>query len=179
MQADTERLTSIYRNFQCLWALENAPLHGSFALLWSGEAQAAAARIAGACSLLALEDAVEARQAVRSGAADFLVTSLDEALRILRTELRRKAPVGVCLRAPVGSVLQSCVERGVQPDYLGAAQPILEVRGARRIPWHRHNDLNKAAEQAHWLRHAPSTLGRVDARQAGLLLLTQPKPEAG
>ncbi len=161
MQPDAERLIAIHRAFQSLWALERATLHGRFVLLWGGEAQAAAARIACACSLLLVDDPAEARQAVRSGAADFLITTLDEALRILKTELRRKAPVGVCLRAPVGSVLEACVERGVQPDYLGAPQPVLEVRGARCIPWRHREVPADAAEQGHWLRYAPSTLGRA------------------
>lgn len=175
MQFGTERLRSIYLCFQSLWALEQAPLHGRFVLLRGGEAQAAAARIAGAASLLMAGDPGEARLALRTGAVDFLVTSLEEALRILKNDLRRKSPVGVCLRAPEAEALRACVDRGVQPDYLGAPEAALEARGARRIAWRlepekREREARDDAARDHWLRWAPATLGRADAGRVRLPL---------
>lgn len=180
-QAGTERLEDVYLGFCSLWALEGAPLCGRFVLLWGEEAQAAGARIAGAATLLLRGDAGEARQAVRTGAADFLVTSLEEALRILKNELRRKLPVGVCLHAPLAEALQACVERGVQPDYLGAPEAALQARGARLISWQmRPWGEALLAGQAHWLRWAPAMLGRGDRERVHLpLQLEKSKPERG
>src|SRR5947209_11758122 len=53
-----------------------------------GRALIVAANIAGAASLCATSDQQQQKQAVRDGVVDFLVTSLDEALRILKNEIR-------------------------------------------------------------------------------------------
>ena len=62
-----------------------------------GEARAllVAANIAGAASLVATADVTAAKRAMRDGVVDFLVTSLDEALRILKNELRQRQAVAV------------------------------------------------------------------------------------
>jgi hypothetical protein len=97
--------------------------------------RAAASRIAGGATLVVLADAVAARQLMRAGACDFVVTSLDEALRILKNEVRRAAPVSVCLVADAPAVLTECVERGLQPDRMDCEELVLEERGARHIVW--------------------------------------------
>ena len=56
-----------------------------------------AANIAGAASLAASADAAARKQFMRDGVVDFLVTSLDEALRILKNEIRKREPVAVCV----------------------------------------------------------------------------------
>ena len=117
-----------------------ASLGGKLVLLSSPEStaleRAAGARIAGAAALLVLENEAEGKLAVRDGACDFLVTGLDEALRILKNEVRKGAPVAVCLRAAPAPVLLELVARGVQPDLLDAPQSELVRRGARTIAWH-------------------------------------------
>src|SRR5215475_15725073 len=61
-------------------------------LLYAGEldedcrALIAAANIAGAASLCVSADARAQKRAIHEGVVDFLVTSLDEALRILKNE---------------------------------------------------------------------------------------------
>jgi len=75
-----------------------------------------AANIAGAASLVATADPVTQKQFIHEGVADFLVTSLDEALRILKNEIRRAEPVAVCIAAAHASIEQEMVERGVLPD---------------------------------------------------------------
>jgi hypothetical protein len=47
---------------------------------------------------------------------DFVVNTLDEALRVLKNEIRQHRPLGVGLIAEVGSVLEEMAERGVLPD---------------------------------------------------------------
>lgn len=91
-------------------------------LLWAGELDSAgralvvAGNIAGAATLTATGDVDAQKQAVRDGIADFLVTSLDEALRILKNEIRKRQTVAVCVGAAPELVEREMVERGVQPD---------------------------------------------------------------
>ena len=92
-----------------LYAAELAP-HGR-ALLVAGN-------IAGAASLAATADPASGKQAIRDGVADFLVNSLDEALRILKNEIRKRETVAVCIAAAPEAVEREMLERGVLPDLL-------------------------------------------------------------
>ncbi len=75
-------------------------------LLYAGELDAkarallVAANIAGAASLAVSADDGARKQAVRDGVVDFLVSSLDEALRILKNEIRKRSTVAACVAAP-------------------------------------------------------------------------------
>jgi hypothetical protein len=118
-------------------------------LLFAGELDQAgcrfvrAANIAGAASLTATADASVARQAMRDGVVDFVVTSLDEALRILKNEIRKRQPVAVGVAVSPQDIVAEMVERGVLPDLLppaaaqssaaGSALAVLQAQGARRI----------------------------------------------
>ncbi len=91
-------------------------------LLYAGELDAqgrallVAGNVAGAASLAATADPAAQKQAIRDGVADFLVTSLDEALRILKNEIRKHETVAVCVGADPAAVEREMRERGVQPD---------------------------------------------------------------
>ncbi len=104
-----------------------------------GRALMVAANIAGAASLGATADAQARKQALRDGVADFLVTSLDEALRILKNEIRKRQTVAVCVAGAPQAVEQEMLERGVLPDLLRpgvAAAPELAPflsQGARQV----------------------------------------------
>ena len=104
-----------------------------------GRALLVAGNIAGAASLGATADAGAQKQAVRDGVADFLVISLDEALRILKNEIRKRETVGVCVGAAPQAVEREMLERGVAPDLLrpafSGASPssVSFVERARRI----------------------------------------------
>lgn len=113
-------------------------------LVYAGEPDEAgcrllrAANIAGAASLAASADAPALRRAMHQGAIDFVVTSLDEALRILKNEIRKKQPVAVGISLATEIVVREMVERGVQPDLLAPDVPHAQVaeffaRGAHRI----------------------------------------------
>jgi len=84
----------------------------------SGQARAAitAANIAGAATLAVSSDQAAAKQAMRDGIVDFLVNSLDEALRILKNEIRKRETVAVCVAAAPALVEGEMEARGVQPD---------------------------------------------------------------
>ncbi|MGA2809390.1 MAG: hypothetical protein ABSE87_14775 [Terracidiphilus sp.] len=98
-------------------------------LLYAGEldsgasALVMAANIAGAASLTATADQAVQKQAVRDGVVDFLVNSVDEALRILKNEIRKRQMVAVCVGLAPETVEREMVERGVQPDLLRPDAP--------------------------------------------------------
>jgi hypothetical protein len=104
-----------------------------------GRASVVAANIAGAATLTASANVTAQKEAIRDGVIDFLVTSLDEALRILKNELRKGETVAVCVSKPPEEVEDEMMERGVLPDLLppGALDaPRFEaflIEGARQI----------------------------------------------
>ncbi len=75
-----------------------------------------AANIAGAATLVASADHEAQKSALRDGVIDFLVNSLDEALRILKNQLRKRESVSVCVSLPPEAIENEMKERGVQPD---------------------------------------------------------------
>jgi len=93
-------------------------------LLYAGElnepirAMVVAGNITGAASLAATAGPAAQKQAVRDGVADFLVNSLDEALRILKNEIRKREPVAVCVGAAPEAVVREMLDRGVLPDLI-------------------------------------------------------------
>lgn len=93
-------------------------------LTQAARAAIVAANIAGAATLAASADQPAAKQAMRDGIVDFLVNSLDEALRILKNEIRKRETVAVCVTAPPETIEQEMQARGVQPDLILAAATI-------------------------------------------------------
>ena len=89
----------------------------------AGRALVAAANIAGAATLVASADRTAQKQAIRDGIADFLVTSLDEALRILKNQLRKRETVAVCVAMEPAAMERELRERGVLPDRLRSDLP--------------------------------------------------------
>ncbi len=93
-------------------------------LLYAGEldgdcrALIVAANIAGAASLCATSCPDAQKQAIRDGVIDFLVISLDEALRVLKNEIRKRETVAVCVAFPPQKLESEMLERGVLPDLL-------------------------------------------------------------
>ena len=77
-----------------------------------------AANIAGAASLAAAPAPVLQRQAIRDGVIDFLVTSLEEALRILKNEIRKRQTVSVAVAIEPELLIEQMLDRGVLPDLL-------------------------------------------------------------
>jgi urocanate hydratase len=99
----------------------------------------AAVSIAGGTTLAIDSDAAAMKSAMRAGYLDFVVNTLDEALRTLKNEIRQKRPLSVGLISNVETTLAEMVERGLQPDlelvpsgcqYLNNSQlQILRARG--------------------------------------------------
>jgi len=76
----------------------------------------AAVSIAGGTSLVVDPDMAAVKTVLRQGGVDFIVNSLDEALRTLKNEIRQKRALGVALVAQPSAVLSEMKERGVLPD---------------------------------------------------------------
>jgi hypothetical protein len=92
-----------------------------------------AANIAGAASLSAASSAAMQGSAVRDGVVDFLVTSLDEALRILKNEIRKRNGISVAVTATGVKLVGEMKARGVLPDLVRetAAADVFLSQGAR------------------------------------------------
>jgi Urocanase Rossmann-like domain len=120
-------LEPIYRLYQAL--VTTVPFdadHGlGGKLLCAGDTECVrsllyAANIAGVASLAAFPDAAAQRQAIRDGVVDFAVTSLGEALRILKNEIRKQQGVSVGVGVAPRQLVDEMLDRGVLPDLLGA-----------------------------------------------------------
>ncbi len=134
-------IKDVYERFAALTAV--SPELGGSLLVYlgldrRGIALAIAANIAGAASLGVEPELARAKVSIRRGACDFLVNTLDEALRILKNEIRRKKAVSVVLGGGAPGIVAEMVERGVQPEIVVGDAPgmaTLEARGARRLGW--------------------------------------------
>jgi Urocanase Rossmann-like domain len=91
-----------------------------------------AANIAGAASLGASADPAALRQAMRDGVIDFLVNSLDEALRILKNEIRKRQAISVGVAAEPYRLVEQMLERGVLPDLLAHSSSVDDAGLDRR-----------------------------------------------
>lgn len=132
-----------------------------------------AANITGAASLAASADAGALQQSMREGVIDFVVTNLDEALRILKNEIRKRQPVAVGVALSADTVRGEMLERGVQPDLLPAATSHANLaelaafvaRGARHIP-----ERSSPAAQTFLTVPIPATWAQRTAEFEALLL---------
>jgi Urocanase Rossmann-like domain len=81
-----------------------------------GRALVVAANVAGAATLAAADDPAAQKRAIYDGVVDFAVTTLDEALRILKNQVRKHETVAVCVGANPAAVEADMQERGIVPD---------------------------------------------------------------
>jgi len=83
-----------------------------------GGAQPLAAQLNGAAFLGIDADPARIKRRVKSGYCDVMVSSLDEALRILKNAVRQRAARSVGLVGNAADVITELAERGVVPDLL-------------------------------------------------------------
>ncbi|HZQ22277.1 MAG TPA: urocanate hydratase [Terriglobales bacterium] len=83
-----------------------------------GGAQPLAATMNGAVFLGIDVDAERIKKRLKTGYCDFLVTTLDEALRIIKNAVRKKEAVSVGLVGNCADIVPELAERGVVPDIL-------------------------------------------------------------
>ncbi len=176
------KVADIYVHFSALMALAEERFHSELGgkLLLYGQldahnaAIALAANIAGTATLGVDADPERLRQGIRHGFCDFVVNHLDEALRILKNEVRKKQPVSVCLEGDLDATLSEAVERGLQPDLLAFAEisaPVetLIQRGA--ILLDPKPEPQVQADEVTWTAESASALWlpKVDALAAQVL----------
>jgi hypothetical protein len=197
MQLDLPSIAQVYDRYAALKKLSSQL--GGWLLLYTelnsrGLALAIAANTAGAASLGLESERERGKQALRHGVCDFLVNDLDEALRILKNELRKQRPVSVVLACDPQATVDQSIERGVQPDIVAFPEATLQLRGARLLPteagaesglqsvrWSVAQEAARwlpildraaamalaepAADRRHWLAASPRYLGRSFAGQ--------------
>jgi urocanate hydratase len=83
-----------------------------------GGAQPLAATMTGAAFLGIDVDPERIKKRIKTGYCDFMVNTLDEALRILKNAVRKKENVSVGLVGNCADVIRELAERGVVPDIL-------------------------------------------------------------
>jgi urocanate hydratase len=83
-----------------------------------GGAQPLAATMAGAAFLGIDVDPERIKKRLKTGYCDFMVTTLDEALRILKNAVRKKENVSVGLVGNCADIIPELANRGVVPDIL-------------------------------------------------------------
>lgn len=83
-----------------------------------GGAQPLAATMTGAAFLGIDVDPERIKKRLKTGYCDFMVNTLDEALRILKNAVRKKENISVGLVANCADVIPELAERGVVPDIL-------------------------------------------------------------
>jgi urocanate hydratase len=131
---------------------------------------ALAATIAGGAFLGIEPDPQWLKSAVRNGSCDFMVNTLDEALRVLKNELRKRTPLSAGLLGDASNILPAMVERGVQPDLIadtsspGARRPALDrmlERGAEMLT-EAEMPAGSATDEVVWTAANPQDLRRMD-----------------
>jgi hypothetical protein len=90
----------------------------------AGSALSVAANIAGAVSLAIDNDPSHLRDATRTGAVDFTVNTLDEAIRAMKNEVRKQTPLSVALNADPILTLAEILERGLAPQLFATFLPL-------------------------------------------------------
>ena len=83
-----------------------------------GGAQPLAATMAGAAFLGIDVDHERIKKRLKTGYCDFMVTTLDEALRILKNAVRKKENISVGLVGNCADIIPELANRGVVPDIL-------------------------------------------------------------
>jgi len=117
------------------------------------------------------------KSAVRNASCDFMVNTLDEALRVLKNEIRKRAPLSTGLLGSPANLLPEIAERGVQPDLIANLTPerfalrdpsraawdqILE-RGVQQFPADFHESAELLArEEVRWTATSPQDMRRMD-----------------
>ncbi len=99
----------------------------------AGRALLVAANVAGAATLATTADRAAQKQVLRDGVADFVVNNLDEALRILKNQLRKRETVATCVALPPSETEREMAGRGVAPDLLRLDVPIAPHHEALRF----------------------------------------------
>lgn len=165
-------LAEIHENYLSLCRIAGQESGGSLGgkvLLAHGQAGLAfvvAASIAGAPSLWVADEPEILRDAMRTGLCDFVVSTLDEALRILKNEVRQRRAVSVGLPADSAHCLREMVDRGFQPNLI-ATLPASAEDSIRRFV---ERGAIVVSEQAHAIDRTSLLCWSVESHAAKTML---------
>ncbi len=127
LQEQTLRLFLALRLQRPIWA---QTLLLGIGLGGPGRAFALASLAAGSASLFLEDDPALLRQAQREGGTTFTVTALEEAIRILKNEVRQGRAIAVALRQTPATAMAEMLRRGLQPQALAFSRPASEAEAA-------------------------------------------------
>lgn len=96
----------------------------------TGRALALASLAAGAATLILEADSKHLREANREGCLTFSVTTLDEALRALKNEIRQGRAITLGLAGDPTPWLNGMVERGILPTAITGSQSLTDAQQA-------------------------------------------------
>jgi urocanate hydratase len=175
--ADTPQLRTL-RAFTLLHHLR--PNWGGSLILnigLSDQAIPLASNIVGTVCLSLEQDPATARNALRTGACDFVVNTLDEALRAMKNEVRQHKALSVGLQGNQSQILQEILERGVAPQLVtNLPDPTdFQIQGATTFtPGEAATLLKSIIEQNQWTARDfpqlnPAALKSFDTHAAALL----------
>ena len=181
--ASVPRQSAVHRRYLELASIAASRFSGTLAgrLLLSssfgirGAELALATTIAGGVFLGIEPDSERLKTAVRNGSCDFMVNTLDEALRVLKNELRKRTPLSTGLLGDAADILPAMVVRGVQPDLVAPAPDTgyrssldtLSERGAHILP--PPNTETPAPEEVSWTAATPHDRRQLDRLALDLL----------
>jgi|GEM_PF-660372 len=178
------RQSAVYRQYLELQSIAAERFSGALAgrlLLCAagfdlrGAELALATTLAGGAFLGIDPDPERLKTAVRNGSCDFMVNTLDEALRVLKNELRKHAPLSTGLLGDPADILPAMVARGVQPDLIAPAPDegyrrsldTLSERGAHILT--PPNTETPAPEEVSWSAATPRDMRHLDRIALDLL----------
>ncbi len=130
-----------------------------------GGAQPLAATMTGAAFLGVEVDPERIKKRLQTGYCDFMVTTLDEALRILKNAVRKKENVSVALVGNCADIVPELAERGVVPDVLTdqtSAHDPLHGYIPRGLTVEQAAELRRADPKGYWERSLDSIARHVE-----------------
>jgi urocanate hydratase len=134
-----------------------------------GGAQPLAATMTGAAFLGVEVDPERIKKRLKTGYCDFMVNTLDEALRILKNAVRKREAVSVALVGNCADVIPELAERGVVPDILTdqtSAHDPLNGYIPRGLTVEQAAELRQRDPQGYWERSLDSIARHVEGMLA-------------
>lgn len=140
--ASQPRQIAVYRYYFQLHALAESRWRGSLAgrlvvcegFGRTGAELSLATTIAGGTFLGIEPDSKRLKAAIRDASCDFMVNTLDEALRTLKNEVRKGRPLSVGLLSEIPVTFRVMAERGIQPDLIADTLAFESAETSRRSP---------------------------------------------
>ncbi len=123
-------------------------------------------------------DVAAVKAVFRTGGVDFVVNTLDEAMRVLKNEIRKRRPLSVALEGAVQPALEEMLERGVLPDMQMELEGEIAYPGAVRLELAREGmvvapsvELRRWLQERRWVEAVLERATTAEMRELDLRLL--------